>query len=427
MPVKIDRFNFSDQTIKNFDRVGITPDMLKGWIDDGRANGITDERIKDFITDKFHKMNEPYERGGNTGGGLRYALSNLPIIGSAIDEAEAGVRSLFGDKSYEEYLKNARDSAKGAERIFKEETKDSNWLVRHAPSAINITGNAMLTGLTGGATLMPWVSAGQGALEGYLRGEGVGNRAAQAGLGGAVGYAVPAVLNKILPTKTVQANTLKQLSKSSNPLEKYTADAIRSGTTPEQVIAQRVEKGMRPQLWSDINRASVGESVFRKSMQKSASKAISTPYEDYVEQAIRKELPEYADAFAEQYAKDVAKKVGKKTLVEADKRELVMNAVNKVTKKAAEETKQVMRKVMNQVRANRGVADEMTSRAVFRPIAPDSGAIYSFLRRGTSPLRNMWNYGLMNTVKNNYGQYIPDWLRSGLDSVIESWQQGAIK
>lgn len=434
MPVKIDRFTFPDKTIKNFDRVGITPEMLKGWIDDGRANNIPDENIVKFIQDKFTTMNEPYVRGGNTWGALRFALSNIPVLGNGIDEAEAGVRSLFGDKSYEEYLKNARDSAKGAENIFERETHDpdASWFNRHiakyAPDAINLTGNAVTAGFTGGMSMLPPISAAQGGLEGFLKGEGVGNRGTLAAVGAGTGYIVPAVLNKILPTKTIQTNTINQLAKSKDPLQKYSAKAIRAGTTPEEIIAKDVEKGMRPQLWSDINRASVGENVFRKSMQKSASKAVSTPYEDYVESEIRKVLPEYADAFAEQYAKDVAKKVGKKTLVEADKRELVMNAINKVTKKADESTKQIMRKVMNQTRANRGVADEMTQKAVFRPIAPDSGAIYSFFRKGTAPLRNLWNLGLMNTMKNQtVPKYVPDWFRSALESEIENLNVNSIK
>ena len=48
------------------------------------------------------------ERGTNWGGGARAFAQGIPVIGSYADEAEAYVRSLIGDKSYDEYLKNAR-------------------------------------------------------------------------------------------------------------------------------------------------------------------------------------------------------------------------------------------------------------------------------------------------------------------------------
>ena len=451
MPAKIDRFTFSDDTLKKFDRVGILPETIEEWIADGRAHGVSDEGIRDFIKDEFAKMNKPYERGGNTGGGIRYGLASVIPGGGGegLDEAEAWFRSNVWDPkglglTYDEYLKNARDSRKGAERIFKENTKNGNWfdrnVVGNVPTAARLVEEGLLAAGTGGATLMPGVAGGLGATEGFLGGEGTGNRTARALLQGGVAAGTAGLFNRLFPTKSVQARYTNKLAKDADPLKKYTAKAIRAGTSPEDIIAREVPKGMRPQLWYDVGRKSIGENVFRGQMQKQASKTASQPFENYVADQIAQTLPEYAEAFTKQYAKETAKAIGKKTLVEADKRQLVMNAINKIMKGASEETKQVMRHVMNNARASRDVAKTITETAIARPISPNSGAWYKWWRVLTSPVRNANDYLLgrvmtartPNYVGRNWVEQLanfrtPDMARGAVDALIEKGNMDTIK
>lgn len=451
MPATIDNFTFSDDTLKKFDRVGILPETIQEWIADGRANGVSDEGIRDFIKDEFAKMNKPYERGGNVGGGLRYGLASVIPggLGEGLDEAEALFRRYVYDPagknlSYDEYLKNAQESRKGAERIFKEETDKGSWLNRHIvgniPLAARMAEEGLLAAGTGGATLMPGVAGALGATEGFLSGEGFGNRGARALFQGGIAAGTAGLFNRLFPTKSVQARYTNKLAKDADPLKKYTAKAIRAGATPEEIIAKEVPKGMRPQVWYDMSRKSVGENVFRGQMQKQASKTVSQPYENYIADQIAQTLPEYADAFTKQYAKETAKAVGKKTLVEADKRQLVSTAINKIMKGASEETKQVMRKVMNNARAYRDVAKNITETALARPISPNSGSMYKWWRVLTSPLRNADDYLLgrvmtartPNYVANNLAERLanflfPDVARGAVDAAVEKLNMDNIK
>lgn len=446
MPAKIDRFTFSDDTLRKFDRVGILPETIEEWIADGRAHGVSDEGIRDFIKDEFAKMNKPYERGTNVGGGIRYGLAaTIPGgFGEGIDEAEARVRSWVGDKSYDEYLKNARDSRKGAERAFKDITENGDWvdrnIIRHVPTAARMINEGLLTAGTAGATLMPGVAGTLGAMEGFLSGEGTGNRTARAIAQGGISAGTAALFNRLFPTASVQKRYTNKLAQSKDPLTKYTAKAVRAGTTPEDVIAREVPKGMRPQLWYDVSRKSVGENVFRGQMQRQASRTASQPYENYIADQIAQTLPEYAEAFTKQYAKETAKAVGKKTLVEADKRQLVTTAVNKIMKGASEETKQVMRQLMNNARASRDVAKTITETAIAKPISPNSGSMYKWWRVLTSPLRNADDYLLgriitartpnyvgRNWVENLANFLVPDAARGAADAMVEKWNMDNIK
>ena len=105
------------------------------------------------------------ERGVNFGGGVRAAAQGLPVVGSYADEAEAYVRSLAGDKSYDEYLKNARESYEGAKRNMPE-------IAYPLEIGTGIAGEAGLAALTGGASLHPAVQGAMGAAYGYGMGEG---------------------------------------------------------------------------------------------------------------------------------------------------------------------------------------------------------------------------------------------------------------
>ena len=125
------------------------------------------------------------ERGANWAGVARSAAQGLPVIGSYADEAEAYVRSLAGDKSYDEYLKNARESYEGAKRNIPE------WAYP-AEIGTGIAGEAGLAALTGGASLHPAVQGAMGAVYGYGMGEGdVANRALSAGIMGTASAALP--------------------------------------------------------------------------------------------------------------------------------------------------------------------------------------------------------------------------------------------
>jgi hypothetical protein len=451
MPAKIDNFTFSDDTLKKFDRVGILPETIEEWIADGRANGVSDEGIRDFIKDEFAKMNKPYERGGNVGGGLRYGLATVIPggLGEGLDEAEALFRRYVYDPagknlSYDEYLKNARDSRKGAERIFKEETDKGSWFNRHVvgnvPLAARMAEEGLLAAGTGGATLMPGVAGALGATEGALSGEGFGNRGARALFQGGIAAGTAGLFNRLFPTKSVQSRYTNKLANSSDQIKKYTAKAIRAGTTPEDIIAREVPKGMREELFDKIARKSVGENVLRKQMHKQASDTVSQPYAEYVADRLAQTVPEYADAFNKQYVKEQVKNVGKKTLVEADERKFVEDAINKITKGASEETKQVIRKLMNNVRASRDVAKKLTSFAKSRAISPNSGSMYKWWRVLSSPARNANNYLLgrvmtartPNYVGRNWVEQlanfrVPDMARGALDAAVEKWNMDNIK
>ena len=125
------------------------------------------------------------ERGVNFGGGVRAAAQGLPVVGSYADEAEAYVRSLVGDKSYDEYLKNARESYEGAKRNMPD-------IAYPLEIVTGIVGEAGLAALTGGASLHPAVQGAMGAVYGYGMGEGDAlNRTATAGVIGGASALLP--------------------------------------------------------------------------------------------------------------------------------------------------------------------------------------------------------------------------------------------
>lgn len=172
------------------------------------------------------------ERGVNFGGGVRAAAQGLPVVGSYADEAEAGIRAagdalvqemmyqqehrndpkptlqipgIAGqfiqgiqnsqdtrkrynevyDKSYDKYLKNARESYEGAKRNMPE-------IAYPLEIGTGIAGEAGLAALTGGASLHPAVQGTMGAVYGYGMGEGDAlNRTATAGVMGIASALLP--------------------------------------------------------------------------------------------------------------------------------------------------------------------------------------------------------------------------------------------
>ena len=143
---------------------------------DGKQFDVPEENLESFLKDYNKAIGfdpntlsaDPEinpERGVNFGGGVRAAAQGLPVVGSYADEAEAYVRSLVGDKSYDEYLKNARESYEGAKRNMPE-------IAYPLEIGTGIAGEAGLAALTGGASLHPAVQGAMGAVYGYGMGEG---------------------------------------------------------------------------------------------------------------------------------------------------------------------------------------------------------------------------------------------------------------
>lgn len=143
---------------------------------DGKQFDVPEENLERFVKD-YNKATgfdpatlspDPEinpERGVNFGGGARAAAQGLPVVGSYADEAEAYVRSLVGDKSYDEYLKNARESYEGAKR-------NMPGVAYPLEIGTGIAGEMGLAALTGGASLHPAVQGAMGAVYGYGMGEG---------------------------------------------------------------------------------------------------------------------------------------------------------------------------------------------------------------------------------------------------------------
>ena len=205
------------------------------------------------------------ERGVNFGGGVRAAAQGLPVVGSYADEAEAGIRAAWDalvqetmyqqehrndpkptlqtpgtagriqnfldtrkrynevyDKSYDKYLKNARESYEGAKRNMPE-------IAYPLEIGTGIVGEAGLAALTGGASLHPAVQGAMGAVYGYGMGErDVANRALSAGIIGTASAALPVAGKyavkggKAVVNKTVNALAERDMPALMKALQKDT-------------------------------------------------------------------------------------------------------------------------------------------------------------------------------------------------------------
>lgn len=431
------KYGFSENNIEKLKMAGITPSDVQGIIKAGRSRGISDEGIWQAINNQYKSFAEKYnaeqqankeklERGADY-----LAGETLPVIGTWVDELGAIKHSAISDKTYKEAHKEIEEAREYAREQFKEKAKQGNWLtrnvLRYSPEAANVINNALLAIPTGGATLMPGVSGLQGAIEGAGMGDDIGERTANAVFGGTISYALPAMFNKFLPTKGVQQQTINQLASQTDDMSKAVfAKALKYGTTPEEVISKTIPKGMRPDLWSNIRRNSVGEDVFRGALQKSASRVVSQPYEEYVEGALKKVVkPDLAKKLGETIQKARLDELGDDIVGVYDPRQIVMDAVNKVMKKAPVAQKELVGQTMSDAIARRGVAKKLTTATVKKPISTASGSIMSILRRANAPLRNLSNLGTMRTMTTN--TLLPEWLRGGLDAAIEAQQFGSLK
>ena len=259
---------------------------------DGKVYDVPNENVNAFLEQYNSDTNYTYkspnpevnqERGANLGGVVRAGLQGIPAVGSYADEAEAGVRAAgdalvqemmyqqehrndpkptpqipglagqfiqgvqnFQDtqkryneaynKSYDKYLKNARESFEGALENIPE-------YAYPAYIGTGIAGEAALAALTGGASLTPAAQGAMGAVYGYGMGEGIGNRAIDAGIVGIASAALPAVgkyavksgkavvdkgVNKVgewLLKKKIP-NTVETLKKMTPVLGRNTSDKV---------------------------------------------------------------------------------------------------------------------------------------------------------------------------------------------------------
>lgn len=391
------------------------------------------------------------QRGVNIGGAVRNVARATPFFGDWMDEIEAGIRYPFSSYDYETLRKNAEESGLG--------NIENTSYGQPLHIGTNIAENALAAYLTGGLTLLPPVSAAQGAIEGFGRGSDLGERTSNALTDAAISYVVPKILNKALPTKEIQKIALNRMPKISDgmigkaidkvakwasskksPAEEIISKALQQGITPEDVIAREVPRGMRPDLWSKLRRDFTGENVYRKTMLNQASKTVSSPYDEYITKEVEKVAPQYAKKLGDEIEKLKLDELGEDIVGEIDPRKLVNNAVNKVMKGAKQEERELVASTMSEAIAKRGVAKKITTNAVERPIAPSSGSFWNILRRLSSPVRNVSNYGTMRTMTVGTPNYVPSnslekmlnfytptAIRGGLDSAIEDYEMSTIK
>lgn len=400
---------------------------------------------------------ETTKRGANLGGALRNIAQATPFVGTYADEAEALLRSsnvlpealsmatgvpssittalLPKSKEkldYETLRKNAEESALG--------NIENTGYGRALNIGTNVAENALAAYLTGGATLLPPVSAAQGGIEGFGRGEDLGERITQAGVGAGLGFLIPQVLNRLLPTKTTQAALVDELTKSKDATKRIFAKALQQGTTPEEVIAKEVPKGMRPDLWANMRRAFTGRDTFRKPILEEASSVVSAPYSEYIEKEIANVSPKYASKIGKEIEKLKLDELGEDIVGEFDPRQYVMDAVNKVMKSAPEAEQDLVAGTMEDAIAKRGVAKKLTSVAIERPISSGSGSIWNILRRVNSPVQNVWDALTLrgmtagttkaepkNALERLLNFYTPNAARGATDALIEDYERRTLK
>lgn len=372
-------------------------------------------------------------RGSNVGGAVRNVLQSTPFAGTWADEIEAGLRAPFSEYDYETLRKNAEESALG--------NIENTGYGKALSLGTNLAENLILTGLMKGKNLTPNVSAIQGAIEGLGRGSDIGERVPNALAGAALGYIVPSAFNRILPTKTIQKYAVDKMAKSSNMAKQIIGKAIQQGTTPEDIIAKEVPRGMRSDLWARLRHAYVGKSGLREPVLKQASETLSKPYSQYIKEEIERVSPKFADRISKAIEKIKLDELGDDIVGEFDPRQYVMDAVNKVMRSATEKEKTTVASTVADAIAKRGVAKKLTTVAVERPIGSVSGSIFSILRRMGAPLKDIADKGLLrevsvgtpNYVPTNWWQrnvanrYTPDWVRGLLDAAAENYERRTIK
>lgn len=206
---------------------------------DGKQFDVPEENLEGFLKDYNKSIgfdpatlspnpNVNPERGANWAGVARSAAQGIPIIGSYADEAEAYVRSLIGNKSYDDYLKNARESYEGAKENIPE-------YAYPAEIATGILGEGALAFLTGGASLHPLAQGAMGAAYGYGMGEGdATNRAISAGVMGSASAALPVAGKYVVKGgKALAGKTINKIASHEMPA---LLKALQRDTTMKEVV-----------------------------------------------------------------------------------------------------------------------------------------------------------------------------------------------
>lgn len=257
------------------------------------------------------------ERGANWGGVVRAGLQGVPVVGSYSDEAEASVRAagdallqemmyqqehrndpkpepqfpgLAGqliqgvqnfqdtqkryseayDKSYDKYLKNARDSFEGA-------LKNSSW---GYPAYIGtgLLGEGALAYISGGATLHPTVQGLMGAAYGYGMGENIPSRLADAALVGGASYALPAFGKYAV--KGTKAGVDKIVNYGIRKLEKdypLMTSLLKKIPTEEKAVLRTVAETPNGTVYKNVNIiSSLVDGATKESEKTQLAKEIST-------------------------------------------------------------------------------------------------------------------------------------------------------
>lgn len=423
MPYKIDRFNFDDNTVNNFNRVGITPDKIEGWIADGRKNGITDEGIRDFIVDRFHELNEPYMRGRTTGDAIRYSLhSTIPVLGKGIDELEAAIksRSFFSGPEYEKQHADIEDRLKRTEQIFKENTKNGGWwsrnVARYVPEAANIANEGLLAAGTGGATLMPKTALMLGATEGFLGGNNPVNRGVNAALQGGTRYALASLFNKIFPTKEVADRTVEKAAEGTivgnkKPYENVIAKTIETGKEPVEVIAKESTRGTEPAIMKNLQMALKGNDKQAKVVYDSALRNVDYKggFVKYVKDHMPAGLPsKVKDRLAKGFEalensfEEAAGNTGD-VLVKENLPQMIDGVINMAMRGADKASRAAVKDAAIKSFAERHIAKEITKKLIPQNMIGNIGNQVSMIRPDrvlTRPIANALNTGTLNTMTN---------------------------
>lgn len=398
---------------------------------------------EDLIVEEAQKEAMPWEedlkvstpRGANLGGYIRNVAQNIPLLGTRADELEATIRSnktglaagmmgfsglsrlLQNDAEYEKYRRNAEESALGNE--------ENAPYGKAAAWGTNIAGNMALAALTRGLTLNPFVSAAQGIIEGSGRGSNDEERAINAAVAGSINFAVPAVFNKIAPTKSITTKTLNKYAKRSLETAKNNKDvskiiiakSIKEGVEPSEIIANEVSKGYRPALWSNLERASEGEDVLRGYLYKSAAESRRPLYDQYIEQEVRKVSPEYATKIGQNIKKLKLDEKGTDLLANFDSKEIARNAINETMRDASQAERATVENAINNAFAKRGVGDKMLEILVPKPTqtaVTKTGAV----RLAGDMWKNAVNRAFLNII--NPSWTLSNALRGAIDTMAEA-------
>lgn len=485
MVYKIDRFKFSDETIQNFDRVGITPKDVQFWIEDGRKNNVPDEGIQRFITDKYNELNktEEKQRGRNLGGALRFVAQQVPIIGSRTDELEANIRAdeqgvkdylaslseeekqkmradkdyavkkikerpeSFREEAYQKMLKNARESYQGAERAFYENTAKGNWFDRnigkYAPAGIAIAGNVPITVATGGANLLPSVSALQGAIDWSGQGEDAEQKAILGGIGGGLSYILPAGLNKLFPTKSVTQSTVNKYASgkllgAKNPYETVVAKTIKTGEEPVAVIAKESTRGTEPAILKNLQKALKGNDAQAKLVYDSAVKNVDYArnaggFTKYIKDRLPKNLSEkVSDNLSKGFAKleDLFEGVSANgdILVKENLPNMIDSVINEVMRGASATERSAVKSAATKAFAERHISKEISKKLIPQDMIGNIGNQASMIRPDriiTRPVSNLLNRGTLNTLqgKSIIGKQPSDVARTIVDALLKQGVQ----